>query len=64
MVTEISKLEELRNKQAEIKAEIEKVKKTARAGALKIVKGICKEYGFTAGMLKNSLAKRRKPKSK
>ena len=32
-------------------------KKSERANALKEVKRLCKEFGFTAGMLKGSLAK-------
>ena len=35
------------------------VKKNERAKALKEVKRLCKEYDFTAGMLKGSLAKER-----
>ena len=35
-------------------------KKNERADALKTVKRLCKEYGFTAGMLKGSLAEGRK----
>ena len=35
-------------------------KKDERANALKEVKWLCKELGFTAGMLKGSLAKGRK----
>ena len=31
-------------------------KKNERANALKEVKRLCKEFGFTAGMLKGSLA--------
>ena len=34
-------------------------KKNERANALKEVKCLCKEFGFTAGMLKGSLAKGR-----
>ena len=34
-------------------------KKNERANALKEVKRLCKEFGFTAGMLKGSLAKGR-----
>jgi hypothetical protein len=32
-------------------------KKRERADALKKVKELCKEFGFTAGMLKGALAK-------
>ena len=35
------------------------VKKNERANALKEVKRLCKEFSFTAGMLKGSLAKGR-----
>jgi hypothetical protein len=60
----MSKLEELRQKQAEIEAEIEAVKKEERAEALATVKKLCKEFSFTAGMLKGALAPGRKPKQK
>ena len=35
-------------------------KENERANALKEVKRLCKEFGFTAGMLKGALAKGRK----
>ena len=35
-------------------------KKSESANALKKVKRLCKEFGFTAGMLKDSLAEGRK----
>ncbi len=38
-------------------------KKNERANALKEVKRLCKEFGFTAGMLKGSLAKGKVRKS-
>ena len=37
-------------------------KKRERAAALKGVKRLCKEFGFTAGMLKGALAEGRKKK--
>jgi predicted glycosyl hydrolase (DUF1957 family) len=37
-------------------------KKNERTNALKEVKRLCKEFGFTAGMLKGSLAEGRKAK--
>ena len=50
----------------ELKAEMEAIqqqmleaKKNERAEALKTVKHLCKEFGFTAGMLKGALAKGR-----
>ena len=36
------------------------VNKNRRANALKKVKRLCKKFGFTAGMLKGSLAEGRK----
>jgi len=35
-------------------------KKNERANALKELQRLCKEFGFTAGMLKGSLAESRK----
>ena len=50
----------------ELKAEMEAIqhqmveaKKNERANALKEVKRLCKEFGFTAGMSKGALAKGR-----
>ena len=54
----------------ELKAEMEAIqpqmveaKKNERTNALKEVKQLCKEFGFTAEMLKGSMAEGRKPKS-
>jgi len=51
----------------ELKAEMETIqqqmleaKKNERTDALKEVKELCKEFGFTAGMLKGALANGRK----
>ena len=51
----------------ELAAEIEAIqqqmveaKKNERANALREVKRLCKEFGFTSGILKASLAERRK----
>ena len=51
----------------ELKAEMEKIqqqmveaKKNERANALKEVKRLCKEFDFTAGMLKGSFSEGRK----
>jgi len=53
----------------ELKAEMEAIqqqmveaKKNERTDALKEVKRLCKEFGFTAGMLKGALAEGRKKK--
>jgi hypothetical protein len=50
-----------------LKAEMEaiqqqkvKAQKSQRTGALKKVKGLCKEFGFITGMLKGSRADREK----
>ena len=45
----------------ELKAEME-AKKNERTDALKEMKRLCKEFGFTAGMLKGSLAQGRSMK--
>ena len=42
-----------------IQQQMVEAKKNERANALKEVKRLCKEFGFTAGMLKSSLAKGR-----
>jgi hypothetical protein len=51
----------------ELKAEMESIqqhmaeaKKNERTDALKELKRLCKEFGFTAGMLKGSLAEGRR----
>ena len=51
----------------ELKAEMETIqqqmieaKKSERSKALKTVKRLCKEFGFTAGMLKGALSDGRK----
>jgi len=41
------------------KQQMVEAKKNERANALKEVKRLCKEFGFTVGILKGSLAKRR-----
>ena len=43
-----------------IQQQMAKAKKSERTNALKEVKRLCKEFGFTAGMLKGSLANGRK----
>ena len=47
-----------------IQQQMVEAKKNERANALKEVKRLCKEFGFTAGMLKGSLAEGRKVKEK
>ena len=42
-----------------IQQQMVEAKKNERANALKEVKRLCKEFGFTAGMLKGALAKGR-----
>ncbi len=46
-----------------IKQEIVEAKKNERASALKEVKRLCKEFGFTAELLKGSFAEDRKAKN-
>jgi len=43
-----------------IQQQMVEAKKNERTAALKKVKELCKEFGFTAGMLKGSLAEGRK----
>jgi hypothetical protein len=52
--------DELKIERIAIDKQIEEAKKNERANALKEVKRLCKEFGFTAGMLKGSLAEGRK----
>ena len=42
-----------------IQQQMAEAKKNERTNALKEVKRLCKEFGFTAGMLKGSIAKGR-----
>ena len=60
----MSQLEQLLKQQEELAKQIAEAKKSEKAEALKTVKRLCKEFGFTAGMLKGSLAEGRKPKAK
>jgi len=43
-----------------IQQQIVEAKKNERTNALKEVRRLCKEFGYTAGMLKGSLAEGRK----
>jgi hypothetical protein len=43
-----------------IQQQMVEAKKSERGDAPKEVKGLCKEFGFTAGMLKGSLTEGRK----
>jgi hypothetical protein len=51
--------EKLRTNTEAIQQQMAEAKKNKCATALKEVKRLCKEFGFTAGMLKGSLAKGR-----
>jgi len=50
---------ELKFEMDNLEAQMEEAKKRERAEALKKVKLLCKEFGFTAGMLQGVLAKGR-----
>ena len=50
---------ELKSKMDNLEAQMEQAKKRERAEALKKVKQLCKEFGFTAAMLLGVLAKGR-----
>ena len=52
--------EKLKTNTEAIQQQMVEAKKNERANALKEVKRLCKEFGFTAGMLKGSLAGGRK----
>ena len=52
--------DELKAEMEVIRQQMVEAKNNERAKALKEVKRLCKEFGFTAGMLKDSLAKGRK----
>ena len=52
--------DELKTEMEAIQQQMVEAKKDERADALKQVKRLCKEFGFTAGMLTGSLAKGRK----
>jgi len=55
----MSTLAELQQQKAELEKKIETAKKTEKAEALKTVKKLCKEFGFTAGMLRGSLKEKK-----
>ena len=52
--------DELKAETETIQQQMAEAKKSGRTNALKEVKRLCKEFGYTAGMLKGSLAKGRK----
>ena len=52
--------DELKAEMETIQKQMTEAKKNERTNALKEVKRLCKEIGFTVGMLKGSLAEGRK----
>jgi len=52
--------DELKAEMEAIQQQLVEAKKNERADALKKVKPLCKEFGFTAGTLKGALAEGRK----
>ena len=52
--------DELKAEMEEIQQQIAEAMKNERANKLKEVKGLCKDFGFTVGMLKSSVAEVRK----
>ena len=52
--------DELKAERETIQQQMAEAKKNERTDALKEVKRLCKEFGFTAGMLKGTLADGRK----
>ena len=57
---EMKSYDELKAEMEAIQKQMVEAKKNERTNALKEVKRLCKEFGFTAGMLKGSLAEGRK----
>ncbi|MDA8811251.1 H-NS histone family protein [Amylibacter sp.] len=55
----MSTLAELLKQKVELEKQIESAKKGERAEALKTVKKLCKEFGFTAGILRGSLSQKK-----
>ena len=55
--------DELKAEMETIQQQMAEAKKNERTNALKEVKRVCKEFGFTAGMLKGALAEGRKVKA-
>ena len=51
--------DELKAEMETIQQQMAEAKKNERTSALKEVKRLCKEFGFTAGMLKGALAEGR-----
>ena len=54
--------DDLKAEMKAIQQQMAEAKKNERTSPLKEVKRLCKEFGFTAGMLKSALAEGRKPK--
>ena len=52
--------DELKAEMVTIQQQMVEAKKSERASALKEVKRLCKEFGFTVGMLKGAFAEGRK----
>ena len=59
---EMKSYNELKTEMETIQLQMVEAKKNERANALKEVKGLFKEFGFTAGMVKGSLAEGRSRK--
>ena len=59
---EMKSYDELKAEMENIQQQMAEAKKNERTVALKKVKELCKEFGFTAGMLKGVLAEGRKMK--
>ena len=59
---EMTSYNELKTEMETIQLQMVEAKKNERANALKKVTGLFKEFGFTAGMVKGSLAEGRSRK--
>ena len=60
MRCEMKSYDELKAEMEEIQQQMVEAKKNERTNAIKEIKRICKEFFYTAGMLKGSLAEGRK----
>jgi hypothetical protein len=62
MKRKMQEYDELKSEMETIQQQMAEAKKNERTNSLKEVKRLCKEFVFTAGMLKGSLVEGRKKK--
>lgn len=59
MESVMNSLSDLMKQKQELEEKIKLAKKNERSEALKTVKRLCKEFNFTAGMLRGSLSEKK-----